>query len=135
MNTGTAAALRWEDAADLGELWEGEVRNVEVAGEHVLLVHLLGGEVRAYQGQCPHQKTLLADGDFDADAGVLVCMGHLWEFDLRSGVSTNPAGCPLYAYPVEIAGDRIRVGVPQDGLQHYHRGQGTRTPGMRRRHP
>ncbi len=108
MNAGTAAALRWEDAADLAELREGEVRNVKVAGEHVLLVHLPGGEVRAYQGQCPHQKTLLADGDFDAEAGVLVCMGHLWEFDLRSGVSTNPAGCPLYAYPVEIAGDRVQ---------------------------
>ncbi len=70
-------AVRWEDAADLGELWEGAVLDVEVAGEHVLLVRLPGGEVRAYQGLCPHQKMLLADGDFDADSGVLVCMGHL----------------------------------------------------------
>ncbi len=81
---------RWVDAADLGELWEGDVLDVEVAGEHVLLVRLLGGEVRAYQGLCPHQEMLLADGDFDADSGVLVCMGHLWEFDLRAGAGINP---------------------------------------------
>ena len=85
MSTGTTAAVRWVDAADLGELWEGDVQDVEVAGEHVLLVRLLGGEVRAYQGLCPHQEMLLADGDFDADSGVLVCMGHLWEFDVRGG--------------------------------------------------
>jgi toluene monooxygenase system ferredoxin subunit len=127
-------AVRWEDAADLGELWEGDVLDVEVAGEHVLLVRLPGGEVRAYQGLCPHQKMLLADGDFDADSGVLVCMGHLWEFDLRAGVSINPAGCPLYTYSVEVAGDRVKVGIPQDGLRHCNRGQGTRTPGMRGRH-
>ncbi len=115
---------RWVDAADLGELWEGDVLDVEVAGEHVLLVRLLGGEVRAYQGLCPHQEMLLADGDFDADSGVLVCMGHLWEFDLRAGVGINPAGCRLYTYPVEVTADRVRVGIPQDGLRHYNRGQG-----------
>jgi toluene monooxygenase system ferredoxin subunit len=135
VSTDTAAALRWVDAAALGELWEGDVLGVEVAGERVLLVRLLGGEVRAYQGQCPHQKTLLADGDFDADSGVLVCMGHLWEFDLRAGVGINPAGCDLYTYPVEVAGDRIMVGIPQDGLRHYHRGEGKRAPGTRGRQP
>jgi len=44
---GTVAAVRWEDATDLGELWEGDVLDVEVAGEHVLLVRLVGGEVGA----------------------------------------------------------------------------------------
>ena len=135
MSTGTTAALRWEDAADLGELWEGTVLGVEVAGERVLLVRLLGGEVRAYQGHCPHQKTLLADGDFEAETGVLVCMGHLWEFDLRDGVGINPEGCRLYTYPVEVAGDRVRVGIPQDGLRHYNRGEGSRAPGRRGRLP
>jgi hypothetical protein len=66
---GTVAAVRWEDAADPGELWEGDVLDVEIAGEHVLLVR------------------------------------H------------------LYTYPVEVTGDRIRVGIPQDGLRHYNRGQ------------
>jgi toluene monooxygenase system ferredoxin subunit len=129
VSTGTTAAVRWVDAAGPGELWEGDVIDVEVAGEHVLLVRLLGGEVRAYQGLCPHQEMLLADGDFDADSGVLVCMGHLWEFDLRGGAGINPAGCRLYSYPVEVAGDRIRVGIPQDGLRHYHRGPGSSAPG------
>ncbi len=56
---------------------------------------------------------------------MLVCMGHLWEFDLRAGVGVNPARCRLYAYPVEVADDRVMVGIPQDGLRHYNRGQGS----------
>jgi toluene monooxygenase system ferredoxin subunit len=121
VSTGTDAAVRWVDAVDLGELWEGDILDVQVADEPVLLVHLPGGEVRAYQGMCPHQEMPLADGDFDEDSGVLVCMGHLWEFDLRAGVGINPAGCRLYAYPVEVTGDRVRVGIPQDGLRHHNR--------------
>jgi toluene monooxygenase system ferredoxin subunit len=100
VSTGTTAAVRWVDAADLGELWEGDVLDVEVADEHVLLVRLLGGEVRAYQGLCP-----------------------------RGGAGINPAGYRLYSYPVEITGDRVRVGIPQDGLRHYHRGPGSSAPG------
>jgi toluene monooxygenase system ferredoxin subunit len=125
VSTGTEAGVRWVDALDVGELWEGDVLDVEVDGEHVLLVRLLDGELRAYQGLCPHQEMLLADGDFDAESGALVCMGHLWEFDLRAGAGINPGGCRLYAYPVEITGDRIKVGIPQDGLRHYNRGPGS----------
>ena len=120
----TAPEIVWIEAATFDELWEGEVAGVEVAGEPVLLVHLPGGGLRAYQGICPHQEQLLDEGDWDPDRGVLVCSGHLWEFDLVAGVGLNPAGCRLYAYPVVADGDVVRVGVPQDGQRHYHRSAG-----------
>ncbi|MGH3802193.1 MAG: Rieske 2Fe-2S domain-containing protein, partial [Pseudonocardiaceae bacterium] len=56
------AAVTWVEAATLDDMWEGDILGVVLAGEPVLLVHLVGGDLRAYQGHCPHQEQLLADG-------------------------------------------------------------------------
>jgi toluene monooxygenase system ferredoxin subunit len=113
--------IRWSVAATSEDLWEGDVLDVEVDGEQVLLVHLDGGPVKAFQGMCPHQEVLLADGKWDPETNRLLCPGHNWEFDMSSGDGVNPAGCRLYEYPVEVDGDDIRVGVPQDGQPHFLR--------------
>ncbi|MBF6558419.1 MAG: Rieske 2Fe-2S domain-containing protein [Acidimicrobiales bacterium] len=115
-----SADVKWVAATTLDELWEGEILDVEVEGEPVLLAHLPGGELHAYQGICPHQEILLADGDWNEDRGVLLCAGHNWEFDLRKGAGINPTGC-LYRYPVRAEGDSVQVGIPQDGGRHYNR--------------
>ena len=57
--------IRWVSASALDDLWEGDLLDVEVEGEQVMLVHLLEGGVKAYQGMCPHQEILLADGKVD----------------------------------------------------------------------
>lgn len=114
-------SIHWIEATTLDELWEGEILDVELEGEPVLLVHLLGGEIKAYQAVCPHQEMLLADGEWDTDTAVLVCSGHNWEFDLAAGTGINPSGCRLYSYPVQADGQVVRVGVPQDGERHYNR--------------
>lgn len=115
---------RWTAAASTSDLWEGDILDVEVEGEQVLLVHLLDGQVKAFQGMCPHQELLLADGKWDAETSVLLCPGHNWEFDMASGTGLNPAGCRLYEYPVRVSDGEIVVGIPQDGLQHHNRHQG-----------
>lgn len=113
--------VRWHDVPEAEGLWEGDLVDAEVAGEQVLVVHHLDGTYAAFQGLCPHQEVLLADGKFDENTCVLACPGHLWEFDLRTGEGINPAGSTLYRYPVEVDGDTVRVGVPQDGQPHYSR--------------
>jgi toluene monooxygenase system ferredoxin subunit len=104
--------IRWAVAATRDDLWEGDVLDVEVEGEQVLLVHLDGGPVKAYQGMCPHQEVLLADGDWNPDTNVLLCGGHKWEFDLTTGAGLNPTDCRLAEYPVQVVADEIRVGIP-----------------------
>lgn len=119
--------LRWYDVADADEVWEGEVLDFEVDGEEVMVAHLLGGDLRAFQGMCPHQEISLLDGEWDADASELTCGGHAWVFDLRTGKGVNPAGCQLYQFAVRVTGDKIQVGVPQDGQRHYNRDNVTTT--------
>lgn len=113
--------IRWVSAATTDDLWEGDILDVEVEGEQVLLVHLLGGPVKAFQGICPHQEVLLADGKWNADKGTLLCGGHNWEFDLSTGTGLNPAGCRLFEYPVRVVSDEVVVGIPQDGERHHNR--------------
>jgi toluene monooxygenase system ferredoxin subunit len=115
------AELEWHKVAHLADFWEGELRDAEVGADTVLLVHLPGPEVKAYQGLCPHQEVLLVDGDWDEDAGTLICSGHRWEFDLRTGKGVNPSDCRLYEFPVRIEDESVLVGVPRDGQRHYLR--------------
>ena len=110
-----AATLEWVPVATLDDLWEGEITDVQVGDNLILLVHLNRGDIRAYQGYCPHQKTALADGKLDGH--ILTCAAHLWQFNLFTGEGVNPKGCQLYRYQAKIQDAIIFVGIPgaEDG--------------------
>ncbi|MCF7550849.1 Rieske 2Fe-2S domain-containing protein [Pseudonocardia sp. WMMC193] len=117
--------VKWFDVEGAADLWQGDLLDAEVGGDQVLLVHHLDGTYKAYQGVCPHQEILLADGGWDEDTGVLTCSGHNWEFDMKAGVGINPSGCRLFEYPVRVRDEGVEVGIPQDGQSHYNRCPGT----------
>jgi toluene monooxygenase system ferredoxin subunit len=104
-----AATLEWIAVATLDDLWEGEMTDVQVGDDLILLVHLNRGDIRAYQGYCPHQKTALADGKLDGH--ILTCAAHLWQFNLFTGEGVNPKGCQLYRYQARIQDSTIFVGI------------------------
>ena len=108
-------AIKWVKVATLDDLWEGDFLDLQVEGEEVILVHLPGGEIRCFQGKCPHQEVLLADGKLDFDRGVLTCSAHEWQFNLQDGSGVNPRGCKLFRYEVRKDGEDVLVGVPIDG--------------------
>ena len=101
--------MTFQKVGTLDDLWEGEMLEVE-AGEHVIvLVWPEGGELRAFQGICPHQDIALAEGKFDGR--VVMCRAHQWTFDARTGEGINPGKCRLAQYPVKLDGDDILVAV------------------------
>jgi toluene monooxygenase system ferredoxin subunit len=104
-----AATLEWIAVATLDDLWEGEMTDVQVGDKLILLVHLNGGDIRAYQGYCPHQKTALADGKLDGH--ILTCAAHLWQFNIFTGEGVNPKGRQLYRYQAKIQDGAIFVGI------------------------
>ena len=106
-----ATTLEWIAVATLDDLWEGDMTDVRVGDELILLVHLSGGEIRAYQGFCPHQKTTLAYGKLDGH--ILTCAAHLWRFNLFTGEGVNPKGCQLHRYEVKVEDATVSVGVHQ----------------------
>lgn len=106
----TEEADVWVQAASLDEVWEGEVIDVEIDGEEVILVRRRGGDVVAYQGACPHQEQPLVDGEVDEETTSITCPAHSYEFDLRDGSGINPTGCHLYRYRTKVEDSKIFVG-------------------------
>lgn len=64
------------------------------------------GQLRAFDGRCPHQGALLGEGELEA--GVLVCRNHRWRFDARTGARLGGPQC-LRAHPLHEVGDRVEV--------------------------
>ena len=91
----------------LDDVWEGEMAPFTVNGHEILLVCAEGGEIKAFQGVCPHQDIALAEGKFDGKK--VICRAHLWQFDASSGKGINPDDCALAEYPVKVDGDDIYV--------------------------
>jgi toluene monooxygenase system ferredoxin subunit len=108
--TEDARTSGWIPVATLDDLWEGEMIDVQVGDEFILLVHLAGGSIRAYQGRCPHQRTTLADGKLEGR--ILTCSAHSWQFDLSTGEGVNPRSCQLHRYEVKIENAAISVCIP-----------------------
>jgi len=99
----------------IDDIWEGEMSSYTVNGHEILLVCLVGGEIKAFQGICPHQDIPLVEGKFDGKR--LICRAHLWQFDAFSGKGINPGDCALAEYPVKIEGDDVFVNT--DGVKPY----------------
>lgn len=91
----------------LDDVWEGEMASYSVNGHEIVLVCADGGEIRAFQGVCPHQDIALAEGKFDGKK--LICRAHLWQFDAATGKGINPEDCALASYPVRVEGEDIFV--------------------------
>lgn len=89
------------------DVWEGEMTSVQVNGKEILLVGLEGGDIKAFQGVCPHQDIALVEGKFDGKK--IICKAHLWQFDACNGKGINPSNCALAEYPVQIDGDDVLI--------------------------
>jgi toluene monooxygenase system ferredoxin subunit len=83
-------------------LWDGEMESFDVGDAEVLVVKV-DGQIRAYDGICPHQSQSLVEGELDS--GVLTCRAHEWQFDVRTGEGVNPKGTCLLRHDVRVTDD------------------------------
>ena len=101
----------WQYAGTLDDLWEGEVRGVNLGGVDVVLCNV-DGELFAYEDRCPHLANPLSRGVLDHH--TLTCAAHEWEFDARTGQGVNPQAARLKPFPVRVDDDRIFVEMPPE---------------------
>jgi naphthalene 1,2-dioxygenase ferredoxin component len=99
----------WVRAAARGDLKEGDVLGVEVAGKAVALYDV-DGVVFATDNICTHAYAHLSDGWLDGDA--IECPLHAARFDVKTGeVLAPPANEKLKTYPVRVVGEQIEVQI------------------------
>lgn len=76
-------------------------------GIEVLVLRDGSGELRAFDGVCPHEDYPLVEGQFDGK--TITCAAHGWIIDASNGKGINPGSCRIAAYPIKIEGDEILV--------------------------
>jgi toluene monooxygenase system ferredoxin subunit len=92
----------------LADVADGALRAFAVRGvTWPVIVVRVDGELVAVPGVCPHEDVGLADGYLDGPA--IVCPGHGYEFDLRTGRCTHDPGLALRRYPITLVGDEVWV--------------------------
>lgn len=70
----------------------------------------VGGEFRAVEDNCPHMDAPLNDAI--CARGVITCMWHGWQFDLKTGVSLMSDRITVTCYPVTVQSGEIFVELP-----------------------
>ena len=108
--------MAFEKICTLDDVWEGDMQQFETGdGTEVLVVYAEGGDLKAFQNNCPHQEFELVEGTLEDY--VLTCRAHLWQFDVRDGNGINPSDCKLAIYPTKIEGDDVYVDV--EGIETF----------------
>jgi cytochrome P450/nitrite reductase/ring-hydroxylating ferredoxin subunit len=88
-----------------------ELTGVSVGGIEVVVVPGREGP-RVFEGRCPHQGTLLSEGQLEGD--VLICRAHGWRFDTASGGKRCDAQGPgLTAMPTVAKPDGLYIDLGQ----------------------
>jgi naphthalene 1,2-dioxygenase ferredoxin component len=97
----------WVKAADRGDLAEGDVLGVLVAG-HDIAIYDLDGDLFATDNVCTHAYARLSDGWLDR--GEIECPLHAGRFDVKTGAATAPPCTePVKTYAVRLVGGEIQV--------------------------
>jgi len=79
---------------------EGGMRLVIADGHLIVLAWPEDGELKAFQGVCPHTNAPLNEADFDGC--VLTCPIHHWTWDLNTGLAVEPKESNLAEYPLKV---------------------------------
>ena len=99
----------WVKVADLSECPPGNLLEVEVGRERIVLANV-DGDVYALQNRCSHQDLPLSDGELEGDR--LECLYHGARFDVCTGKAVGlPAIKPVPSYDVQIRGQEIFVQI------------------------
>lgn len=92
----------------LAEVADGELRAFPVAGViWPVIVTRIDGALVAVPGVCPHEDVALWEGEIAGHA--IVCPGHGYAFDVRTGRCKHAPALELRRYPITQIGDEVWV--------------------------
>ena len=100
--------MTWIEVARLSDVPAGQVREV-VAGEHIVALANVEGEIFAVDGICAHQGGPVGKGQL---TGCLVtCPWHGWQYDVRSGRQPLHASVKWATFQVRVERDTILLHI------------------------
>ena len=103
-----APDLRWSPVGAAADWPENGGKVVQIGARRIGVYHHQGAWY-ALKDICPHAGISLAKGPVAEHA--VMCLGHGWRFDLRSGRVLGGGNHAVATYPVRVNGDQVEVGV------------------------
>lgn len=100
------ASGAWRRAANAVDVTSDQPHGHSSRGVELVLGRNRAGRVWVFEGRCPHQGALLAEGRIEG--GTLVCRNHGWRFDLETGRREGGSEC-LRACSVREEGGALWV--------------------------
>ncbi len=98
----------WKQVARSSDLRGPGPHAASTDGVDVVLVRTTSGDLRAFEGRCPHRGALLGEGELDGN--TVVCRNHRWRFDAESGRREGGPEC-LERCDVREENGRVLVDV------------------------
>jgi nitrite reductase (NADH) small subunit len=95
-------------AADASDLAPGQVMEFASGGNTYAICNV-DGELRAFDGICPHAGGPLGQGNIQD--GRLICPWHGWEYDCRTGANDYDESLKLETFPVKIENGAILIDI------------------------
>jgi nitrite reductase/ring-hydroxylating ferredoxin subunit len=106
----SSSSGEWVAVASVDDVKPGEVIEVEVDAEPVVLAHA-DGEFLATSDICSHAFVMLHDGWLEGEE--IECPQHGSRFNMRTGeVLSPPATQPIDVYSVKVEGKTVYVKGP-----------------------
>ena len=103
--------LEYIEIAPASELPNGERLFVDL-GDKPIVIFNIAGQYYAIGDVCTHDDGQLGDGLIEGNH--VVCQRHGAEFDIRTGQAVQmPAVVDIPAYPVQVRGGILFVGIPK----------------------
>lgn len=79
---------------------------VTVKGQEIAVFNVQG-KFYALDNRCPHQDYPLGMSPiFD---NVVLCIGHAWRFDIKTGACHSVPGMSVRTYEVVVEGDEVKI--------------------------
>lgn len=86
---------------------------IVAAGEEEIALFNYKGKYYAIANKCPHKGSPLGEGRIEE--GILICPGHEWRFNLKTGDCMQNPYMKTKIYPVKLRNGSIYIGFRNDG--------------------
>ncbi len=95
--------LGWHVICDVSSIKQGTFSFK--SDERIVLVHKYDNDIKVYDSRCPHQQTNIPLQGQEDDC--LICPGHNWKFDLKTGECIENGNQPLKKLQHKIENDQL----------------------------
>ena len=84
----------------------GQSAIIEVGNKEIALFNYKGN-FYAIDNTCPHRGSPLGEGRIEE--GILICPGHEWRFELKSGWCPQNPELSTEVYPIKVHDEKIYI--------------------------